>query len=108
MQTTLWVVQNYSSADHLIRTEEWVLQLKPDAAEALQLAALTHDMERAFPGPDSPQGDPTSDGVDHVYTHAHSERSARIVEAFLREQGAMKYWYARLWPWCVCMSMVAG
>jgi hypothetical protein len=87
-QATLWVTQHYNNADHLVRTEEWVLQLKPDASEALQLAALTHDMERAFPGPDSPKRDPLSDGVDHIYTRAHSERSARIVEAFLHEQGA--------------------
>ncbi len=87
-QTTLWVTQHYNNADHLVRTEEWVLQLEPAATEALQLAALTHDMERAFPGPDSPQSDPAADGVDHVYTQAHAERSARVVEAFLREQGA--------------------
>src|SRR2546421_9031882 len=52
------------------------------------LAALTHDMERAFPWPDSPSLDP-KDGVDNpVYNIAHSERSARIVSSYLREQGA--------------------
>jgi len=89
-QATLWVTQNYSNADHLLKTEEWLVRLKPDASEALRLAALTHDMERAFPGPDSPESDPAVDGVDHIYTRAHSERSARVVEAFLREQKADK------------------
>src|SRR2546421_7663521 len=52
------------------------------------LAALTHDMERAFPWPDSPSLDPR-DGVDNpAYNIAHSERSARIVSNYLREQGA--------------------
>jgi hypothetical protein len=80
-----WVTQNYSNAVHLIKTETWLLRLQPAASEALRLAALTHDMERAFPGPDSPKG---WGGVNHEYNRAHSERSARIVGAFLREQGA--------------------
>lgn len=80
-----WVTHNYSNAEHLIKTEAWLLRLQPAASEALCLAALTHDMERAFPGPDSPKG---WGGVDHDYNRAHSERSARIVDAYLREQGA--------------------
>lgn len=83
-QTSAWVTQNYSYAEHLVKTESWLLQLQPTASEALCLAALTHDMERAFPGPDSPKA---LSGVDHAYNRAHSERSARIVSAFLREQG---------------------
>ena len=80
-----WVTQNYSNAEHLVRTEEWLLRLQPEAREELRLAALTHDMERAFPGPDSPL---SPGGVDHAYNRAHAERSARIVGEFLREQGA--------------------
>lgn len=80
-----WVTQNYSNAEHLVKTETWLLRLQPTASEMLRLAALTHDMERAFPGPDSPK---SRGGVDHDYNRAHSERSARIVGAFLREQGA--------------------
>lgn len=83
-RATRWVTQNYSNALHLIKTESWLLRLLPDASEELRLAALTHDMERAFPGPDSPKG---RGGVNHEYNRAHSERSATIVGAFLREQG---------------------
>jgi hypothetical protein len=84
-----WVRTNYQQgAQHLLQTEAWLQHLKPDASEELLLAALTHDMERAFPGPDSPVLDPRQ-GVDNpVYNIAHSERSARIVSAYLREQGA--------------------
>ena len=49
-----WVRTNYQKgAQHLLQTEAWLLYLDPDASEALLLAAFTHDMERAFPGPDS-------------------------------------------------------
>src|SRR6266513_3026076 len=84
-----WVCAHYEhGGKHLLQTEVWLQRLKPEASEEMLLAALTHDMERAFPGPDSPTLDPR-DGVDNpVYNIAHSERSARIVSEYLREQGA--------------------
>jgi hypothetical protein len=84
-----WVRTNYpQGAQHLLQTEAWLRRLKPGASEELLLAALTHDMERAFPGPDSPSLDP-GEGVDNPnYNIAHSERSARIVSAYLHEHGA--------------------
>lgn len=88
-RTREWVRAHYKqSARHLIRAEEWLLILKPDASEEMLLATLTHDMERAFPGPDSPTIDPKRGVDDPVYNIAHSERSARIVSAYLQEQGA--------------------
>ncbi|MEO8972432.1 MAG: DUF4202 family protein [Ktedonobacteraceae bacterium] len=88
-RTREWVRAHYKqSAWHLIRAEEWLLILKPDASEEMLLATLTHDMERAFPGPDSPAIDPKRGVGDPVYNMAHSERSARIVSAYLQEQGA--------------------
>ena len=41
-QAKLWVTQKFSNAEHLVRAEEWVLQLQPNASEALQLAALAN------------------------------------------------------------------
>ena len=84
-----WVGAHYEhGGKHLLQTEVWLQRLKPDASEEMLLATLTHDMERAFPGPDSPSLDPR-DGVDNpVYNNAHCERSARIVSSYLREQGA--------------------
>ena len=84
-----WVCAHYEhGGKHLLQTEVWLQRLKPEASEEMLLAALTHDMERAFPGPDSPSLDPR-DGVDNpAYNIAHSERSARIVSSYLREQGA--------------------
>jgi hypothetical protein len=84
-----WVHTHYEyGGKHLLQTEVWLQRLKPDASEEMLLAVLTHDMERAFPGPDSPSLDP-KDGVDNpAYNNAHCERSARIVSDYLREQGA--------------------
>ena len=71
-----WVVENYPyNRDHLIRALEWLDRLSPGVDEAVRLAALTHDMERAFPGPDSPA---MHSLADPVYERLHSERSARI------------------------------
>ena len=84
-----WVRSHYGyGARHLLRAEEWLQSLQPDASEDALIAVLTHDMERAFPGPDSPSQDPSRGVDDPVYNLAHSERSARIVSAYLHEQGA--------------------
>jgi hypothetical protein len=58
----------------------------PAASEPLLVAALTHDMERHFPGgtqPDKAAG--LWDDVD--YNTRHARRSAAIVAGWLREQG---------------------
>lgn len=83
-----WIA-DYQNARHLERALDWLLELDPQASEAAQLAALTHDMERHFPGPDEPPVEPQKRGWgDPIYNEAHSKRSARIVAGWLREQGA--------------------
>jgi hypothetical protein len=80
-------IEPYWNAEHLRRTRDWLLELSPDASEALRLAALTHDIERHFPG--GPVSDLTLAPEDELeYRRLHSERSARFVTAWLREQGA--------------------
>ena len=81
-------IEPYSQAHHLARTREWLLELDPDAGEALRLAALTHDIERYFPG--GPIQDKTGPWDDPVYNRAHAERSARIVGEWLAEQGTQR------------------
>ncbi len=84
-----WVKENYGKhAEHLLKAEEWLRRIDPNASQAMILATLTHDMERAFPGPDSPKQDPSRGPDDPLYNQAHSERSARIVSEFLREHHA--------------------
>ena len=81
-----WVVENYPyNREHLLRALEWLDHLAPNSSEAVRLATLTHDMERAFPGPDSPV---MASLDDPVYERLHSERSARIVSEWLASRGA--------------------
>jgi Domain of unknown function (DUF4202) len=81
-----WIAP-YWNAEHLRRARDWLLVLDPQASEALQLAALTHDMERHFPG--GPVPDLTiPPAEDTGYRMAHSERSAAIVADWLRGEGA--------------------
>jgi hypothetical protein len=81
----LWVIDNYPyNSTHLLKSLEWVDRLAPDASEAVRLATLTHDMERAFGGPDAI---PIKMN-DRAYEEAHSNRSARIVGEWLRANGA--------------------
>ena len=84
-----WVSEHYGrSAEHLLKAEEWLRRIDPAASEAMLLATVTHDMERAFTGPDSPEQYPALGPDDPIYNQAHSDRSARIVSDFLRQQGA--------------------
>jgi hypothetical protein len=76
-----WIAP-YWNAEHLVRTRDWLLELEPGASPALRLAALTHDIERHFPGGPAPEpGNPD-------YLAEHAERSARIVREWLLEHGA--------------------
>jgi hypothetical protein len=76
-----WIA-SYWNAQHLLRTRDWVLELDPGAGLGLRLAALTHDIERNFPG--GPAPDPTNPS----YARLHAERSARIVRDWLLSQDA--------------------
>jgi hypothetical protein len=81
-----WVIDKYPyNRDHLLRALERLDDLAPASREAVRLATLTHDMERAFPGPDSPI---MSALDDPEYNQQHCERSARIVTQWLRDQRA--------------------
>jgi len=76
-----WIAP-YWNAEHLVRTRDWLVRLEPEAGLALRLAALTHDIERHFPGGRSPEpGNPD-------YESEHAERSARITRDWLVASGA--------------------
>jgi hypothetical protein len=81
-----WVIDKYPyNSHHLLRALERLDELAPASSEAVRLATLTHDMERAFPGADSPS---MSSLDDPEYNQLHCERSARIVTAWLQDQHA--------------------
>ncbi len=77
-------IEPYWNAEHLVRTLHWLLEVEPAAGEALRVAALTHDMERHFPG--GPQADLERPADEPEYRSAHSERSAHIVADWLRKE----------------------
>ncbi len=80
----LWVIENYPyNSTHLLKSLEWLDRIAPDASEAVRLATLTHDMERAFGGP----GAIPIMMNDRAYEKAHSDRSARIVGEWLLANG---------------------
>jgi hypothetical protein len=82
-----WVEKVHPHAAHLVRSRDWVVALDPDAGEALRIAALLHDIERAFPDPDSPwSGARDWDNPD--YLRWHQDRCAAMADEWLAEHGA--------------------
>lgn len=81
-----WVIEKYPyNSSHLLASLEWLDRIAPQADQAVRMATLTHDMERAFPGPDQPLAAPGQMN-EPAYYRAHSDRSARIVGVWLHEQ----------------------
>ena len=71
----------FENGRHLVRTRDWLVELDPGAGEALRIAALTHDVERNFPGgPRQPANVPAN---DRAYRDAHQARSAELVTTWL-------------------------
>lgn len=68
---------------HSKHVRECVLRIDPDAGDALQIAALAHDIERAVP----PRVPPDRNDYDG-YKEKHAKRSAEITEKLLRKHGA--------------------
>lgn len=74
---------------HFERTVFWIRQLKPDADEALLIAAIAHDIERAFSL--SGEDQIKKSGYCHIdYIRSHEVEGAKIIGNFLKEQNADK------------------
>lgn len=81
-----WIAP-YNQAWHLERARDWVVYLEPGASLEMRVAALTHDIERMFPG--SPVFDKRRGRWDDPhYLYAHGARSGTIVGAWLHDQNA--------------------
>jgi hypothetical protein len=81
-----WIEEIHPHALHLVRARDWALVVDPDAGEGLRIAALLHDVERAFPDPSS-SWDPAGDWNDPGYLRWHQDRCAAYAVAWLVEQG---------------------
>ena len=62
---------------------KWLLSLKPDADEVLQLAVIGHDIERALPDRLTRESFTTYD----EYKSAHAKRAGQLVAHIARESG---------------------
>ncbi|GBE06012.1 hypothetical protein BMS3Abin10_01654 [bacterium BMS3Abin10] len=69
---------------HAENTLEWLLKLDPDADQALQIAALAHDIDRAVEDQKVRQSD--FDDYD-AFKAAHARSSANILREILLECG---------------------
>jgi hypothetical protein len=75
----------------------WLLRLDSAAPEPLLVAALTHDMERHFPGGTQP--DKAAGAWDDAeYNAKHTRRSAEIVSGWLRAQGVSDLFVEQVKP----------
>jgi hypothetical protein len=80
-------IEPYGQAWHLVRTRDWLVHLDGDASIEMRLAAVTHDIERMFPG--GPAFDKRAGRWDDPdYLYAHASRSAGVVGVWLAEQGS--------------------
>lgn len=79
-----WVAA-YDQVEHLMRTRDWLVELDQGCRVELRLAAMTHDIERMYPGGPTPSFAEGGWG-DPFYLYAHQLRSAELVAAWL--QGA--------------------
>ena len=68
---------------HSLNTLEWLLKLKPDAGEILQLAALAHDIERSMPDRFKLSMFESYD----AYKLAHAARGGEIAKEIAKEAG---------------------
>jgi hypothetical protein len=83
----LFAHEDHPHTEHLVRTLDWLDILEPHARPAMRIAALLHDIERAYPD----AGSPFSSGRDwerEVYVDYHQGRCARLLTRWLGERGA--------------------
>jgi len=75
-----------SQIKHFVQTVHWLKVLSPEADEALLVAAIAHDIERAFRQKDVLEKK-TSVGFTSVeFYRPHEERGAEIITDFLKHQ----------------------
>jgi hypothetical protein len=68
---------------HSVNTREWVLKLDPNASEALQIAALSHDIDRAI----QPRTLQLENESYDDYKSRHAKRSAELIIKLMEHNG---------------------
>lgn len=79
-------VKNQLVPLHLERTVDWLIKLYPEADEALLIAGVAHDIERAFREEHVYRKMFLSDNAfkDSAFLDYHQQRSAKIISDFLK------------------------
>ncbi|MBP7058057.1 DUF4202 family protein [Candidatus Gracilibacteria bacterium] len=78
-------VEKPSQIKHFVRTVHWLKVLSPNADEALLIAAISHDIERAFRQKDM-AGKRALGWTNVEFFRPHEERGAEIVGEFLQQK----------------------
>ncbi len=82
-------VSNERGIKHFLRTVYWIKKLKPDADEAMLIAAVAHDIERAYRDREKIKAVFKARGLaDFNFLEYHQKKGVQITEDFLREQKA--------------------
>ncbi len=81
---------------HFTRTVYWLKVLVPNADEALCVAAIAHDIERAFRQNDTIQKKLSAGFLDPEFLRLHEERGAEIIADFLETLPADKQFIERV------------
>ncbi len=79
--------KNEAQMLHFDRTAYWLKVLKPNADEAFLIAAIGHDIERAF-RKNNPFENNNKKFTDKIHLKNHQEKGAEILGEFLKEQNA--------------------
>ncbi|MFH1405026.1 MAG: DUF4202 family protein [Patescibacteria group bacterium] len=75
------------SMAHFERALDWLLVLKPDADEAMQIAAYAHDVERVFRQQTVKEVYDSKQLNDPDVLRNHQDKGAKIIGEYLRSEG---------------------
>ena len=96
-KTEQFVVDSFTKAGdergikHFLRTAFWVKKLKPDADDAMYIAAVAHDIERAYRNNNEINDIFKKKGFrDEEFLRYHQEIGGQIISDFLKKQNADK------------------
>jgi len=75
-----------SQIKHFVQAVHWLKVLSPEADEALLVAAIAHDIERAFRQKDVLEKKNSAGFTSLEFYRPHEERGAEIIADFLKHQ----------------------
>jgi len=87
-----FVFDSFNKADkpsqikHFVQTVHWLKVLSPEADEALLVAAIAHDIERAYRQKDVLEKKTSAGFTSVEFYRPHEERGAEIIAGFLKHQ----------------------